>query len=73
MDPNVASFFTQDILPLFWKSAFLWAPIGLGVIAWLLWIRYVNHEYMESLEWDLLEVKIPRDVMRSPAAMEMVL
>lgn len=51
----------------------IWAPIVLVMIAWKLWIRYINQVFISKIEWSLLEVRIPKDVFKSPLAMELVL
>ncbi len=38
-----------------------------------MWVRYVRTAYLASLKWTLLEVRIPKDVWKTPVAMEMVL
>ncbi|MCX6752783.1 MAG: hypothetical protein NTW62_00335 [Candidatus Nomurabacteria bacterium] len=53
---------------------FLW-PIAvtffLGHIAWTLWKHYIKTEWISGIKWIVLEVKPPRDVLRSPKAMEL--
>lgn len=48
-------------------------PVLLVVIGWKLWVRHRNAEWMSTLEWLLLEIKIPKDVYKTPLAMEMAL
>ncbi|MBX4216068.1 hypothetical protein KW797_03910 [Candidatus Parcubacteria bacterium] len=55
------------------KSAWLVWPIALGVIAWRLWLYYINLLFLRSIKWQLLEVQLPREIRRSPLAMELVL
>lgn len=43
------------------------------VVAWNLWITYINTLYLRSIEWVLLEIVPPKEVFKSPAAMELVL
>ncbi|MDO8514075.1 MAG: hypothetical protein Q7S50_00865 [bacterium] len=62
-------------LPLFafeWLlgTAPLWLPIVTLVIAWKVWIWYARGVYLFERKAILLEVKIPRDITRSPRAME---
>lgn len=49
------------------------APILLGFAAWKVWVRYVNAEYMKGMKWQLLEIRLPKEIRRSPLAMELVL
>ncbi len=50
-----------------------WVPLGLLLIAVKLWHKYITRAHMLSLKWTLLEVRIPREVFKTPEAMEMVL
>lgn len=55
------------------ESAFVWMPLGLGFIFWQLWLNYIRQYWIASQEWILLEIKMPREISKSPAAMEVVL
>ena len=48
------------------------APIPLSVLALHLWHHYRQEEFMTKLKWTLLEIHVPRDVVKSPAAMELI-
>jgi len=45
----------------------------LGRIFWDVWIRYVQAQFFLSQKYTVLEIKLPRDLYKSPLAMEMVL
>lgn len=45
----------------------------LGYVWWQVWVRYINSSFINSIKWVMLEVKLPRDVYKSPLAMEVVL
>ncbi|MEK7228004.1 MAG: hypothetical protein AAB681_01455 [Patescibacteria group bacterium] len=51
---------------------FIVLPI-LIIMAWNLWLSYIQTVFLKSLKWKLLEIKPPKDVWKSPAAMELVL
>ncbi len=62
-------------LPLFafeWLlgTAPMWLPIVMLVTAWKVWIWYAHGLYLFKIKPVLLEVKMPRDITRSPRAME---
>ena len=40
---------------------------------WKNWLLYVQTFYIKNLEWNLLEIKIPREVTKPPQAMEIVM
>ncbi|OGG54502.1 hypothetical protein A3C20_04540 [Candidatus Kaiserbacteria bacterium RIFCSPHIGHO2_02_FULL_55_25] len=65
-------------LPLFtfnWlvATAPIWVPIGLIIGAWKAWVTYIQSLYISGRQPVLLEMKIPREVARSPRAMELAL
>lgn len=45
--------------------------IVLGIIAWKLWVHYVQQDFISGIDFVLLEIVPPRDVLRSPKAMEL--
>ena len=55
------------------KTAFIWAPLLLSMIAWYSWKYYINRLHLSEIKWTMLEVRVPRDVFKSPMAMELVL
>lgn len=50
-----------------------WFPIVTGITLWSLWRRYIQDKYISDIKWRLLEIKLPKDIKRSPLAMEVVL
>lgn len=55
------------------KTAPLWMPFVLIFILWELWVYYVRAYYLTNLEWVFLEIRFPKELLKSPAAMEVVL
>ncbi len=51
-------------------SAPVFIPLLLIYIFWETWIQYVRAKYNLSLEWLLLEIRLPQDIFKSPLAME---
>lgn len=47
-------------------------PVALFFIFKALWLNYVRSKYVDSTEWTLLEVKIPKEVLKTPRAMEQI-
>jgi hypothetical protein len=45
----------------------------LAYLAWNLWMTYIQTLFLRSLKWTLLEIKPPKEVFKSPLAMELVL
>lgn len=55
-----------DILPYF-------IPLALIGIGWSLWVKHRNAEWLSTINWKLIEIRIPRDIYKSPLAMEIAL
>ena len=55
------------------KTAFLWVPPVLAYIALMSWMYYINRLHLSEIKWTLLEIKIPKDVYKTPLAMELVI
>lgn len=51
----------------------LWLPIILFVMAFKAWLYYRRSEFWSKQKPILLEIKVPKDVFKSPLAMEIVL
>src|SRR6185503_12031594 len=45
--------------------------IILGKIAWIFWLHYIQQDFISGIDFVLLEIIPPRDVLRSPKAMEL--
>lgn len=50
----------------------LWLPAALFFAGKWVWAYYLKVRYFSSLKWVLLEIKIPRNIAKSPQAMEQV-
>jgi len=66
----MAVFFTilETLLNLWW----LWLPVFLAALFIELWVKYLKTKAIKKIKWLLLEVKIPRDIEKTPKAMEQV-
>ncbi len=67
--PNLA-LFTFSWLA---ATAPIWIPVALLLAAWNTWVTYVRSLYISGRNPVLLEVKMPREVEKSPRAMELAL
>jgi len=61
--------FSFAIVRDFWP---LWFFLFLIIIAPQLWMAYVQEHYKRSIKWVLFELRIPREVRKTPKAMEQV-
>lgn len=48
-------------------------PFLLAGLLWHLWIQYIQAKFIASNEWIVLEVRIPKEVLKTPQAMEVAL
>lgn len=51
----------------------LWMLMILGAVGWSVWLRYKREVFVENIKWSLMEIRIPKEVFKSPLAMELVL
>lgn len=69
--------FTQDLFLEVVKYLYaflpLWMPILLFVIFFEIWVRYIQAKFIAKEGSVLLEIKLPREITKSPAAMEVML
>lgn len=68
--------FDTEILPLIYKLLFILSPIIVPFVliymAVLLYIRSIQLKYIAKQKPVLLEIKIPKDILKSPLAMEII-
>jgi len=66
----MAVFFTiwRVFLSLWW----LWLPVFLAALFIELWVKYLQLKAIKKIKWLLLEVKISRNIEKTPKAMEQV-
>lgn len=50
----------------------LWVPILLGIVTWGVWMKFRQAKWWSEQDTKLFEIKIPRDIQKSPLAMETV-
>lgn len=60
------------ILTVFLNLWWLWLPVFLAVLFIELWTDYLRAKAIKKIKWLLLEVKIPRNIEKTPKAMEQV-
>ncbi|MFC1731927.1 hypothetical protein ACFL6I_16535 [candidate division KSB1 bacterium] len=51
----------------------IWFPFILIIVLWKVWIEYIRAKFINSQEHVLLDIKLPREISRSPQAMETLL
>ncbi len=64
---------TSIIGAIFHHASVFIILVVVAVVAWNVWLTYVQTEFLRNIKWVLLEIKPPKEVFKSPAAMELVL
>jgi hypothetical protein len=62
-----------EALRAIWKVMPVWLPIFLLVTFVQTWMRYMRTKWISEQKFVLLELKVPKEIEKSPAAMEIVL
>src|SRR4051812_23335733 len=47
-------------------------PAIAAVIFWDFWRIYLHVRFVKNLNWQLLEIKIPKNILKTPKAMEQI-
>jgi hypothetical protein len=69
------SFFAtlQPVIPILITVSPIILTFGLFLIFWDVWVRYIRAEFFYKEKTLLLEILLPKETMKSPAAMELFL
>lgn len=60
-------------LDVVWSSTWWFIiPVLLASLFWKMWLWYVQNDFFKNLDWVLLHIRVPRDVLKTPKAMEQV-
>jgi hypothetical protein len=73
MSDTLFNLLTDYIIPIVVKTAVIWIPIICFLLFQYWWKHSRRLEYLAGLKWSLLEIKIPKDVHKTPEAMEFIL
>src|SRR3989344_4942908 len=69
--------FNDTLFPIVWNFITLLSiptlAIVLGLIFWPLWLAYVRSKNFFNMKYIVLEVKLPKEMHKSPKAMELFL
>ena len=61
-----------EIIWIFLSLWWLWLPVVLIALFIELWVTYLKIKAIKALKWTFLEVKISRDIEKSPKSMEQI-
>lgn len=70
---SIAFFIREFVWPLIIGTSVVWAPLLLGWIGFGWWLEYVRKLKLTEANWTMVEIKIPKEVFKSPAAVEVLL
>ncbi|MDP3996606.1 MAG: hypothetical protein Q8P86_02865 [bacterium] len=59
-----------DILEVLYLLAPIWLPLLLLVLFWQLWMVYIRSDYILKQGFSVLEIKLPKEILKSPRGME---
>ena len=59
------------LFKVIWWLLPLIITIILGLLTWKIWVHYIQQDFISGIDFVLLEIIPPRDVLRSPKAMEL--
>lgn len=62
-----------NVLGILYTLLPLWMPILLASMAFDVWMKYIRTKFINKEGSVLLEIKLPREILKSPLAMELVL
>lgn len=74
MDESFTLLLSSAKLLLGYVLSWWWliAPPALFSVFWDLWKNYVADRYIGKIEWTSFEIKVPRDLLKTPQAMEQI-
>ena len=61
------------IFSFLFSTMLYWGPFVLGYFGWKMWLYYRRAEWVSKMDWVMLEVRVPKEVNKTPLAMEVVL
>lgn len=60
----------KEAIVFFYNYWWFFTPLMLWPIFQLAWINYIQEKYFRNIEWNLLEIKISREIEKRPKTME---
>jgi hypothetical protein len=56
-----------------WESVWWIAtPLIAIIIFWEAWLLHLHHKWVHGIHWTLLEIKVPKNILKTPKAMEQI-
>ena len=73
LEPYIQFFGNSSVLhtlKVLYYVSFVFVPFILIIIVWDLWVQYVRSLFFAKQEYIVLEIKLPKEIFKSPKAME---
>ncbi|MEK7538295.1 MAG: hypothetical protein AAB552_00495 [Patescibacteria group bacterium] len=64
---------TLSILVPFFKAFPYWGPLFVAGFFWKKWKEYTQERWISGMKWIMLEIKLPKEIHKSPVATELFL
>lgn len=69
---NVISGVIQSILVVWGMVWWIVLPVIAIIIFWEMWKGYLHYKWITGIKWKLLEIKVPKNILKTPKAMEQI-
>ena len=60
----------KEAIIFYYNYWWFFTPLVLWPIFQLAWVNYIQEKYLRNIEWNLLEIKISKDIEKRPKTME---
>lgn len=64
--------FYRSFLPYVLPVMYYLSPFISGLIIWQLYLYYIRYRFVQKMDWVLLEIKLPKEIAKSPVGMEVI-
>ena len=62
----------NNVVEVFLLTWWFLVPIALAIIFFELWMFYIENRFIANIKWSLLRVKTPKEILKTPKAMEQI-
>ncbi len=63
----------DGVMGLSYETIPFWGAMTLGYFLFIIWVYYARSKFIAGQEYSLIEIKLPKEILKSPLAMEIVL
>lgn len=71
LEPIVTTYsYVAAVIGFLADYAYFWGPFALGAIFIKVWMNYIRTDYIASQKYFFIEIKLPREIEKTPLAME---